>query len=150
MPIHPLLAHLAVVSIPFAALTDIVVVSWPRARRWLGWGAIAITLVAVIITPLTTSAGESLEATTRMNPDLARHTHLGDQMILWVAPLFAFIVVHWAATADLSRLRVPEVPTRWRRIAEIVSAVAVVVAAIGAIVWVVRIGDAGAKSVWLG
>ncbi|MFZ2242335.1 MAG: hypothetical protein WAV90_22770 [Gordonia amarae] len=151
MPIHPLIAHLAVVSIPFAALTDIVAVSWPRARRWLGWGAVAITLVAVIVTPLTTSAGESLEKTTPMNSDLARHVHLGDQMVYWVAGLFAAITVHWAATADLSRWKwVPEVPDRWRELARLVTTLTVIVLALGAIVWVIRIGDAGAKSVWLG
>jgi uncharacterized membrane protein len=152
LPAHPLLVHLTVVVIPLAAVLGIVAVLWPRARAWMGLMPPVVALVAVVMTPITTSAGEALIKTKRhISADLANHERLGDQMIYWVAPLFVAIVLFWALTTDMSivvryRDAVPPMPAR---VATIFFGAAIIVTAIGAVIWVYRIGDAGAKSVWL-
>ncbi|WP_018177613.1 DUF2231 domain-containing protein [Jongsikchunia kroppenstedtii] len=151
LPAHPLLVHLTVVAIPLAALLGIVAVLWPRARTWMGLMPSVVALVAVVMTPITTSAGEALIKTKRhINPALEKHEHLGDQMIYWVAPLFVAIVLFWALTTDLGvvvryRDSVPPLPAR---ATTLVLGAAVIVTAIGSIIWVYRIGHLGAESVW--
>ncbi|WP_051110291.1 hypothetical protein [Gordonia polyisoprenivorans] len=60
LPAHPLLVHLAAVVIPAAAVLAVVAVLWPRARRWMAWMRAVVALIAVIVTPLTTSARRSV------------------------------------------------------------------------------------------
>lgn len=151
LPAHPLLVHLTVIAIPLAAVLGIVAVLWPQARRWMGLMPSVVGLVAVIATPITTSAGEALIKTKdHINPALEKHEHLGDQMIYWVAPLFVAIVLFWVLTTDMSlivryRETVPPMPAR---VAAIFFGLAAIVTAIGSVIWVYRIGHLGAESVW--
>lgn len=148
IPAHPLFVHLAVVAIPLLALLGILTVVWPAARRKLGIIVPIVGLVAVVITPLTTSAGESLEKVTRPNPVLERHTELGDQMIYFVAPLFVAVVLFWAVNSPVVMNRLPSAPAGAVRVGSIALAVITVVFAVLAMIWVYRIGDTGAQSVW--
>lgn len=151
IPAHPLFVHLTVVAIPLAALLGIVAVVWPAARRRIGIIAPIVGLVAVVMTPLTTSAGEALEKSRMpLNPDLADHVELGDQMIIWVAPLFVFIVLFWALQTPAIMKRVPvTLPARAITLSTWAFGLAVVVFGIGAIVMVYLVGDSGARSVWV-
>ena len=151
IPAHPLFVHLTVVAIPLAALLGIVAVAWPAARRRIGIVAPLVALVAIVMTPLTTSAGESLEKSKfPLNPDLADHVELGDQMIIWVAPLFVVIVLFWALQTPAVMDRLPvQVPARAVTLSTWVFGLAIVVFGIGAIVMVYLVGDSGARSVWL-
>ncbi|MGV9824826.1 MULTISPECIES: DUF2231 domain-containing protein [unclassified Gordonia (in: high G+C Gram-positive bacteria)] len=148
LPAHPLFVHLAVVAIPLAAILGITAALWPAARRRLGVITPIVALVAMIITPLTTSAGESLAKTKEPNSVLARHIDLGDQMIYWVAPLFVAITLGWAITIPVLRQRVPSVSDRTYRIVSVTLSTVVVIAAVGSIVMVFLVGDSGARSVW--
>ena len=148
IPAHPLFVHLAVVAIPLLALLGIITVVWPAARRKLGIIVPIVGLVAVVITPLTTSAGESLEKVTRPNPVLEQHTELGDQMIYFVAPLFVAVVLFWTLNNPVVMSRLPSAPAGAVRVGSIALAVITVVFAILAMIWVYRIGDSGAQSVW--
>ncbi|MGW0035412.1 DUF2231 domain-containing protein [Gordonia sp. NPDC003376] len=151
LPAHPLFVHLTVVVIPLAAILGLLAVLWPAARRRLGWFTPLVALVAMIATPLTTSAGEALEKVTPKTPDLEHHTELGGMMIGWVAPLFVTIVLFWALheEAIMSRLPVTVSPGA-ARIASIVLGAGVIVTAIGSIVMIYLVGDSGAQSVWAG
>lgn len=148
LPAHPLLVHLAVVAIPLAAIIAVLAACWPAARRWLGPATPLVALVAVVVTPLTTSAGEALEKRTRPNPALETHANLGDQMIYWVAPLFVLATLMWALHTPLLRRYSATVPAGASRLASMVLGVLTVIVSVGAIVWVYRIGDSGAQSVW--
>lgn len=150
LPAHPLFVHLAVVVIPLAAVLGIVAVVWPAARVRLGIATPLVALVAMVITPLTTSAGETLEKQVRGNADLARHAALGDQMIAWVAPLFVFVLVFWVMTDGrfLARLPRPLSPVLMRSAFWVVSA-GIVIAGVGAVIMTVLVGEAGARSVWV-
>ncbi|MCX6470465.1 MAG: hypothetical protein NTW76_14280 [Corynebacteriales bacterium] len=153
IPAHPLFVHLTVVAIPLAAILGILAVVWPAARRKIGIIAPVVGLVAVIMTPLTTSAGESLEKKVGPNQYLADHTELGDKMIIVVAPLFVFIVVFWALNNDWIMGKVASkvsIPARAVTMSSVAAAVIVVGFAIAAIVMVYLVGESGARSVWLG
>ncbi|MGV9672982.1 MULTISPECIES: DUF2231 domain-containing protein [unclassified Gordonia (in: high G+C Gram-positive bacteria)] len=150
LPLHPLLVHLAVVAIPLAALLGIIGAAWPSARRVLGVVPPLVALVAVIITPLTTSAGEALEKRVPESAELHRHTDLGGEMIAWVAPLFVAVVLLWALHSDaIMRLLPITLSPNVFRVIDIVLRVAVIVTAIGSIVMVYLVGDSGARAVWL-
>lgn len=150
LPLHPLFVHLAVVAIPLAAVLGLVAVSWPAARRRLGILVPAVALVAMIITPLTTSAGEALQKTVEATAALHRHTELGDQMIGWIAPLFVAVVLFWALhyAALLRRLPI-SLSSNLFRVIDVVLRCAVIVSAIGSLILVYLIGDSGARAVWL-
>ena len=61
LPVHPLIVHATVVVVPSAALAVALYALWPRFRAWSGWGPLALAVAAVVLTPLSTSSGESLE-----------------------------------------------------------------------------------------
>ncbi|MBO0885247.1 MAG: hypothetical protein J2P17_33945, partial [Mycobacterium sp.] len=139
----------AVVFIPLAALLAVTMVAWPAARRRLGFLGPLVALVATVVTPLTTSAGEALVKTKkRLNPALTDHVHLGDQMLWWIAPLFVAITVFWGVTTFPGLRREGRLTLPARLFAGI-AGIAAVCCAIGSVIWVYRIGDSGARSVWV-
>lgn len=161
LPAHPLLVHLVVVLVPLAALMAIVSALWPAARRRLGVLTPLVALVALVSVPLTTHAGEWLEARTPPDPLVARHAELGDQLLPWAAGLFVLAAAGWL----WARRPVPDGQDQVRpasghragvgdglrgNAVMVVIAVLSVVVAVGSVVQVYRIGDSGAKAVWHG
>ena len=61
LPVHPLIVHATVVVVPTAALAVALYAVWPRFRAWARFGPLALAAAAVVLTPLSTSSGESLE-----------------------------------------------------------------------------------------
>ncbi len=59
LPAHPLIVHATVVLVPAAALAVLVAALWPRFRAWAGWGPLALAVVALVLTPLSTSSGRT-------------------------------------------------------------------------------------------
>ena len=60
IPAHALLVHAIVVLAPLTALLEILCAFWPAARRRLVWLVLALAAVTLVLTPLTTEAGEWL------------------------------------------------------------------------------------------
>ena len=60
LPAHALLVHAMVVFAPLTALLEILCAIWPAARRRLVWLTLAFAVATLVLTPLTTSAGEWL------------------------------------------------------------------------------------------
>ena len=115
---------------------------WPRFRAWAGWGPLALAVAAVVLTPLSTSSGESLEH--RVGDSAAVEKHVA-------ARRHADLVGRPAGRAGGGALLVA--PQRTRRTvaaALAVGRVAVlpVVVAVGTLVQVVLIGHSGAESAW--
>lgn len=148
LPAHPLLVHVVVVAIPVTAVLAILAVTWPAARRRLGLAPLIAAVIAVVAIPLTTSAGEWLQAHKKPSELISRHAELGDQLIYWVAPLALLLLVWWAmGTATVAdSLRSKSVAAN--RIGGALLTVAIVVLAVGSVVTVYRIGDSGSQSVW--
>ena len=144
LPVHPLIVHATVVVVPTAALAVALAAFWPRFRQWASWGPLALALLSVVLVPLTSSSGESLEHTLPRSELIEQHAHLGDQLLPWVIVLAVGAVgLSWPLITALR-------PSRWalpRWLTVLVLAI-VVVGALGTLVQVVRIGHSGATAAW--
>lgn len=147
LPAHPLLVHAAVAVVPLTALVAITVVVSSRARVYLGVLPPVLALVALIVVPLTTSAGEALEHRLPADDNIERHAALGDTLILFVGPLFALLVVWWALhSAEV--LRRITIPVGVRRPFVVTVGASTVLLAVATVVMVVLIGHSGSYAVW--
>jgi predicted membrane protein DUF2231 len=143
LPAHVLLVHAVVVLAPLTALLEILCALWPAARRRLVWLVLAFAVVTTALTPITTEAGEWLYDKERHHGAILNaHADRGGWMIYFSVAMLVLAVVlallHWRE----SRSATTGMSTKL--------AVAILAIAVGAasIVQVVRIGDAGARSVW--
>lgn len=143
IPAHALLVHAIVVLAPLTALLEMLCGVWPAARRRFVWLVLALAAVTLVLTPLTTSAGDWLYHREAQPSDiLITHANRGQWMILFSAALLivaiAIAVLHWLE----SRSDTP------RRVAAVIVAVLAIIVGVSSIAGVVRIGDAGAEAVW--
>jgi hypothetical protein len=143
IPAHALLVHVIVVFAPLTALLAILCAVWSAARQRLVWLVLALALATLILTPLTTSAGDWLY-NREQNPSdiLITHANRGQWMIAFAIGL----VVVAVALAVLHR-RETRLGTTPKALAVVVAVITIVVS-IWATVGVVFIGDAGAEAVW--
>ncbi len=155
LPAHALLVHVVVVLVPLAALLVVLSALWPAARRRLGVVTPLLALVAVVSVPLTTHAGEWLEARVPADPLVRRHADLGDQLLPWAAGLFVIAAFgwFWSRRADGSAGApaaggAHATPRGGVTAVTAVLAVLAIVVAVGSVVQIYRIGDSGAKAVW--
>lgn len=147
LPLHPLIVHVIVVLVPLTALAIILGTLWPAARRRLGIVTPLAALVLVILVPITVAAGQSLEAAIDPGPGVLQHASLGGMLLPWVIAMFAASAAQWA----WYRWGVPRATAEHaRRTSAITIGIGVVaiVAAVGAVVMVVLIGESGARAVW--
>ena len=145
LPIHPLIVHATVVIVPTAAAAVLLAALWPRFRAWAGWGPLALSVVAVVLTPLSTSSGENLRRRIGGGgPLVEEHSELAGFLLWWVIPLAVLAAaLYWAYTfrgGQPERTKAPVI----RIVLTVVSAVV----AVGTLVQVVLIGHSGAKAVW--
>lgn len=143
IPAHALLVHAIVVLAPLVALLEILCAFWPASRRRLVWLVLALAAVNLVLTPLTTSAGQWLyDQQSNPSPILREHAERGDWMIYLSIGLLmvaiALAVMHWLEGRSDKR----------RTVATMVVAIVALAVGISSIVGVIRIGDAGAEAVW--
>ncbi len=143
IPIHPLIVHATVVTVPAAAIAVLLYAVWPRFRAWAGWGPLALAVASVVLAPLSTSSGEALEHRVGESSLVREHAELGEMLIWWVVPLalLAAVLYWWHRRPREQRSSTGR--------ALVVAALPVVVAA-GTLVQVVLIGHSGAESAWSG
>jgi len=141
LPVHPLIVHATVVVVPTLALAVALYAVWPRFRAWARFGPLALAAAAVVLTPLSTSSGESLEHRVGGSAAIEQHSHLADLLIWWVAPLAVLAAVLWWWHRA-------ERPARSGRSLALVAAVLPVAVAVGTLVQVVLIGHTGAEAAW--
>jgi uncharacterized membrane protein len=157
LPLHVLVVHAVVVLVPLAVLGTVVVTLWPAARRRYGWLVVAVAAIATATIPVATSAGEGLEHRLPATALISVHTHLGDELLVWVAAMLvlltAFVALHQRNT-HLARREGPGTMTATPnltgplRIASGVLAALALVFAVVSAVQVYRIGDSGARAAW--
>jgi hypothetical protein len=145
IPAHALLVHAIVVLAPLTALLEIFCAIWPAARRRLVWLVLALAAVNLVLTPLTTDAGQwLLGQRRRVSAVLQTHADRGEWMIYFSVALLvvaiALVVLNWFT----SRSDNP------RTAATVFVAVLALAVGVSSIVTVVLIGDSGAHSVWGG
>jgi hypothetical protein len=132
--------HATVVLLPLAALAVLLHAFWPDARRRLGVVTPLLAGVALVLVPMATQSGENLEHAVGRSALVERHAELADGMLPWAIGLFVVAVGLWLL--DRSRAQPPWVP--------LVAGVLAVVAVVGTVQQVVRVGHAGAKATWDG
>ncbi len=151
LPIHPLIVHATVVIVPAAALAVALAALVPRFRRWAGIVPLGLSALAVILTPLSTQSGESLEERVGESDLVEAHAQLGDGLLKWVLLLFVGAAllywVDWTAKRA-ARAGTTIAPTTGRRVLAVAAIVVALVASLGTTVQVVRIGHSGAQAAW--
>ena len=143
IPVHPLVVHAAVVFVPLTALGMIVMALWPRFSAKLGWLVAASAVLATVFSFAAKESGEVLEG--RVGEPGYDHAELGDLMPIFAAVLLIAVVALWLI--DRSAPVDGPAPRRGLRITV---AIVGVLIALGNLIWVYRVGDSGAKSVWSG
>jgi hypothetical protein len=175
LPMHPLVVHATAVLVPLAVVAVLLQVCWPRFRAWAGPLPVGLSLVGLILTPISTASGEALEEKVAESSLVEKHAELGDQLLPLTIALFVFSAGFWWLDRQRQRLAVaaaPVIPTveaanggsttltavkpaqttvhnlgRWRTATAVVGVLAVL-AAVGTGIQVARIGHSGAKAAW--
>lgn len=161
LPTHILLVHAVVVIVPLAALLVILSAVWPAANRRLGIITPIVALVALVLVPITTQAGEWLQerlSYRESNALIGAHASLGDELLPWAIGLFVVAVAVWIVPWLVTRDRGDHENDGRRKGSELLRAgwlrwvLAVLAVALGvvAVIMVVRIGESGSKAVWTG
>jgi hypothetical protein len=142
LPAHVLMVHFVVVLALLTAVLAIISTVWRSARKRLVWLVLGLASITVVMTPITTNAGEWLEKRVGASTALHSHTELGDTMIYFAAALLVagllLVAQHLAETRGK-----PMKPALRGLIA-----VVVILAGVASVVQVYRIGDSGAKATW--
>jgi hypothetical protein len=102
-------------------------------------------VAAVILVPLTTSSGESLEQQFPRTALIEAHTRLADGLLPWVIALTVLAVAGWWMHGLAGQFSPRRPLARWLPV--LVTLLAVV-AAVGTLVEVVLIGHSGAAAAW--
>lgn len=145
LPLHPLIVHATVVMIPLAVLAVILSAAWPRFRAWAGPMPAGLSLVGLILVPLSTSTGETLEKHVTATALVEKHTQMAEGLLPWMIGLFVFAAagyfMYWRSQRS-------EHGQSAARALTITVSVLAIVAGVGAAVQVARIGHSGATSAW--
>lgn len=149
LPVHVLIVHLVVILVPVTALLVLIAAAWPAARRWLGIVPPLFALALVVLVPITTNAGEWLQARVGEAPLIAVHASLGLTLWPWVIALAVVAVLQWVWFRLLAPRTAPDA-RMLRRLVWAACVIAALITAVGATVVVVQIGESGARAIWDG
>lgn len=141
LPVHPLVVHATVVIVPTAAVAVALAAFWPRFRRHGALAALVLSVVALVLVPLSTQSGESLQRRVGSSALVERHAELADGLLPFVIVLVVAAAAIWWLQRRGTPLRAP--------LTALVAVVAVV-GVVGTAVQVVRIGHSGAEAAWSG
>ena len=143
LPLHPLVVHATVVVLPTAAVTVLAAALSPRFRAWAGPLPLVLAALSVILVPVSTSSGESLEEKVPDSSLVSKHADVAEALLPWVIGLAVVAALSWYVGR---RAAGPvEEPSPWATAAVMVASL---VAATGTIVEVGLIGHSGAKAAW--
>lgn len=144
LPLHPLIVHATVVIVPLAAILVLLAGVSRRFRIRAGVAPMLTSLIGLILVPLSTSTGETLQKHVAPSALLEAHTRLADGLLPW---MIALLVVAVAIYALQRRADAGHTITRPVMIAVAVLAIAGMA---GTTQQVARIGHSGAKAAWAG
>ncbi len=142
LPAHPLVVHAAVVLVPLAALGVIAMAIWPRFSQRCGWLVVGTAVAAAGASLVAKESGEALAE--RVGQPRFDHADLGGFMPAFAGALMIATIALWWMDRRLPGGGASK--GGWR----FAVAVVAMLVAVGSIVWVVRVGDSGARSVWSG
>jgi hypothetical protein len=151
-PLHPLVLHAPVVGIPLATLLAFLF-AFPKTRNWARWPLGIVVIGATAATFVTRQSGIAFEkdlGITGGNPVgalIARHFQLGTQL-LYIMIVFTVIALVNVFVVSRGTRDAAGGGTGQSAILRVGLPVLLVVVAAVAFVWVVRVGDLGARAVW--
>ncbi|MFG1605171.1 DUF2231 domain-containing protein [Actinoplanes sp. NPDC049265] len=154
LPAHILLVHAVVVLLPLAAFLLVLTAVWPAARRRLAGPNAILAVGVLILTPITTEAGEWLEHRVPSTELIHQHAELGDLALFIAIPIAVLAVLVWwrqrEATEGTARVggRTWLAPQSMA-VTRVIAALAILAGLAGGI-GTYRIGDSGAKAAWTG
>jgi hypothetical protein len=150
MPLHPLVIHAVVFGIPLAVLLALLF-AFPKTREWARWPLAIVVVGATAVTFVARQSGLAFEAALGIKPGnpvgdlILQHSLLANQlfyiMIVFAAVGLINVFVVRKSTADSAGAEQPA-------IIRIVLPILLVAAALVALIWIVRVGDLGARAVW--
>ena len=133
LPLHPLVVHGVVVGVPLMAVLTVLVAVRKDLRERFAWWVAGANFLLFLLTLVAKQSGEALQQA--KGGQLAiEHGQLGSVLPWFVLALTAAS----AAVAGTSR----------NRALGPIAVVVAIIAAVAAVYWTVRTGDAGARSVW--
>jgi hypothetical protein len=149
MPLHPLVIHAVVVGIPLAVLLAFLF-AFPKTREWARWPLAIVVVGATAVTFVARQSGLAFEAALGIKPGnpvgdlILQHSLLANQLF--------YIMIVFAALGLLNVFAVRKSATdnavKQPAILRIVLPILLVAAAVVALIWIVRVGDLGARAVW--
>ena len=152
LPLHPLVVHAVVIGIPLAALLAFLF-AFPRTREWARW-PLAITVVgATAVTFVARQSGLALEAALGITPGnpvgelILQHSLLANQLF-YIMIVFAVIGLLNVFLVARRTSNATQGAAKQSALLRIVLPLLLVAAAVVALVWIVRVGDLGARAVW--
>ncbi|MFF1272075.1 DUF2231 domain-containing protein [Streptomyces marokkonensis] len=147
LPVHPLIVHATVVAVPAAALTVATAALWPRFRGRAGLLPLALSVMALVLVPLTVRSGETLADGVDRTDAVRRHIDLGDGLLPWAVVLTLGAAAQFWATRRETRPRNGQRASVSRPLAVALTLFALTGAG-GSGLQVARIGHSGADAVW--
>lgn len=149
MPLHPLVIHAVVFGIPLAALLAILF-AFPRTREWARWPLAIVVVGATAVTLVARQSGLAFEAALGIKPGnpvgdlILQHSLLANQLF--------YIMIVFAAIGLINvfvvRKRTSDDGAKQPAVIRVVLPILLVAAALVALIWIVRVGDLGARAVW--
>jgi magnesium-transporting ATPase (P-type) len=151
LPLHPLVVHTVVIGVPLAVLLAFLF-AFPKTREWARWPLAIVVVGATVVTFVARQSGLAFEAALEIKPGnpvgdlILKHSLLANQLF-YIMIVFAVIgllnvFVVRRSTADSANAG------EQSAIVRIVLPVLLIVAALVALIWIVRVGDLGARAVW--
>ncbi|WP_020658589.1 DUF2231 domain-containing protein [Amycolatopsis benzoatilytica] len=95
LPAHILLVHAIVVLLPLSALLLVLTAWLPAVRRRLAGANAILSVLVVVLVPITTDAGEWLERRVARTALLRTHTELGDTAVWAAIPVALLALAVW-------------------------------------------------------
>jgi len=138
IPVHALVVHAVVVLVPLAAIGAVLMAVRPSFSRRFGSLVVIIAGIGAASSLVAKESGEQL-ALRVGEPD--PHVELGDVMPLFASGLLVLVLVFWLFDRGIPA-------NRSRPAWLVVLAVVMVIGAVAATWWTIRVGDSGAKAVW--
>lgn len=137
LPVHALVVHF-VVLVPIVALAAVWMAVRPSFSRRFGVAVVVFAVLAFIASVISRVSGEQL-ASRIGYPD--PHTELGNVLPIFIGVFAVLLTLFWLFDRGIPGNRRRPL---WLK----VLAVAVVVAAILAVWWTIRVGHSGAEATW--
>ncbi len=147
MPLHPLVLHAVVVGVPLTMLLALLF-ALPRFRNWARWPMLLACVGSLVVTFVAKQSGESLVRQLKLDFSspagalIQVHAKLADQLFL------IMIGVAVLGVANAFFVRRPTDGAQRSGAVSVILPLLLVLAAVAATVWVIRVGDLGSRAVW--